>query len=93
MKHTNCPSGIPDFLFNHPEYFDAVQLGKPVDLHAVTLCKDVHLYQRNEFGSEDIFSEWALNVMVEKEWRLPNTFNEAYDLFSELILIIYAMEN
>ena len=66
---------------------------QPVDLHAVTLCKDVHLYQRNEFGSEDIFSEWALNVMVEKEWRLPNTFNEAYDLFSELILIIYAMEN
>ena len=85
IKNTRCPSGVPDFLFHHPEYFESSENGKPVDIRKVKLCKDLHNFERNEFGSSDPFSEWALTYMLQNAWGLPNSFKDAYDLFSKLI--------
>lgn len=91
MKNIVSPTGIPNFLFEYPEYFDAEEQGQPADVNTVLLAKDVHFYEESEFGSDDVFNEWALSIMVQKEINLPNTFKDAFNLFSELILVISAM--
>lgn len=91
MRQSSCPSGVPDFLFFYPEYYDSTDQGKPVEMNEVDLCKNIYSYQRIPLGSQDAFSEWALQVMLEQHLVLPDTFEEAYSLFSELMLAIYTL--
>ena len=93
MRYAACPTGVPEFLYDHPHYFHSVDQGKPVDLDTVNLCQEIYFHQRNEFGSDNAFTEWALNVMLERVWSLPTTFQEALDLFFKLILVIYATDD
>ena len=89
MNHTRCPSGVPDFLFHHSEYFGSTETGKPADKRKVKLCQDLFDFGRSDFGSSDYFSEWAQSCMLQNGCELPLTFKDAYDLFSNLILVIY----
>ena len=92
-KSASCPSGVPNFLFHYPEYYDSSNQGKPVNMATVATCKQLYTYERSDFGSDDIFSEWALGVMLRRGWTLPITFADAFDLFSKLIEIIIASDN
>lgn len=90
MKNIRTPTGIPNFLYMNPEFYDSMQQGKPYDRDMLAYCQELNVYVSNEYGCDDLFSEWALSLMFERGWHLPATQSSALTLFSNLILEILA---
>jgi hypothetical protein len=93
MKNARCPSGVPYFLYPHPEYCEANENGKHVHKNMLNDCKNLYSYKRSDFGCTDYFSEWALSFMLRNSLGLPETFKDAYSLFSKLIVALYENDN
>lgn len=92
MKNVRSPSGIPNLMYTTPELYGCNEQGKVADEIEVAHCLQINYCERNQYGCQNVFSDWAVSVIEQFRWQMPTNLDGAFELFSNLILEIYASE-
>lgn len=93
MKGSLLPSGIPQFLYDYPACHGYEDQLRPIDI--TTLEADQSFCQIKNYTVPDHdldFEEWALQIMLDNNWQLPNNRNSALTLFGQLLAKLRSRE-
>ena len=83
-KLSELPCGAPNFLFKYPIYHGYRQMGKPFNNDYRSECLKM-CHSNPAMAINHNFHEWALNLMLEKQWPVPTKRMEALELFGNLL--------
>lgn len=84
MKHAECPSGVPNILFEHCDVYGSQDQAKIPN-------RDIYMHCMEQYANHSVpdcdpeFEEWALRYMSSNVIPIPHDIDSACTLFSRLI--------
>ena len=89
MTNTLIPSGIPNFLYDNPEHYYKSEMGLHVDMDELDMLEEEYGIDANEYGCDNLLAELLLNVMVIDSLNIPETLDDAVNLYAHLMDLIF----
>ena len=86
-KGSICPAGIPKVLFFVPELYDGHDYKSAVDDDLINFTDNTLGASLREYGCTDEFAELCLEIMDIKNRDIPQSVDDALDLYCNLFLI------
>lgn len=92
-QRTVCPSGKPSFLYDNPALFGGQEMKLLIDYDVLDLCTEMYPEYNLEMSSSDEFAEAAFLLMLLHDFHLPETLEDAKELFINLLNAIKNLED
>lgn len=85
MRNANCPSGVPEVIFQFPRLFGSRDYKQEVSRPILEYARSVLAEPLYQYGCSDSFAEICLEFMNYHGYdNMPTTWNEAVQLYTWL---------
>lgn len=84
MKGIESPTGMPEFIYQCPEYYGGQNCMYPIDIRVLNRF-DADCSKSPLFLCPDLFAELCCRIMTSKGLSLPKNENDALELYATLL--------